>query len=191
MTKNEYLSALQKNLGCMAYKDVNEIISDIEEHFALGLSEGKTESTLCEELGDPNELAKAYMEGSVSSISDVVRKHTTKNDKAEEKPDINGGRWFVVLFNLFIFVAPWIVTALIVIGIVMLTGFLGYAVALSCFTLINAAAADITTSSILLTISGGFFTVFGVAVSYFLVKYFSIGTSRYLKWNKKLWNEGF
>ncbi len=59
MTEKEFLSKLRVNLGSgVSGSDKREILSDYEEHFRLGLSEGKNENDIARALGDPKSLAK-------------------------------------------------------------------------------------------------------------------------------------
>lgn len=59
MTKKQYLSSLR---SCLRFKftdtEINDIISDMEECFDSGAAEGKTESEICLELGEPKTAAK-------------------------------------------------------------------------------------------------------------------------------------
>lgn len=59
MTKKQYLSSLR---SCLRFKftdtEINDIISDMEECFDSGTAEGKTESEICFELGEPQTAAR-------------------------------------------------------------------------------------------------------------------------------------
>lgn len=59
MTKKQYLSSLR---SCLRFRftdtEINDIISDMEECFDSGAAEGKTESEICLELGEPKTAAK-------------------------------------------------------------------------------------------------------------------------------------
>ena len=57
MNKEQYLAKLKKMLPP---DEANEIINDFEEHFATGLTVGKSEQEIIESLGDPVEIAKEY-----------------------------------------------------------------------------------------------------------------------------------
>ena len=57
MTKKEYLRRLKRLLP---EKEQKDILLDYEEHFLTGLSEGKTEEAIAEELGTPEDVAKEY-----------------------------------------------------------------------------------------------------------------------------------
>lgn len=75
MTKNEFLSTLEEVLGNFTKEERSEILYDYEEHFAIGLENGKTEAELVRELGDPRTIAKQY-------------KATQTIEKAQKNPSI-------------------------------------------------------------------------------------------------------
>ncbi|MBI4813817.1 MAG: DUF1700 domain-containing protein [Methanobacterium sp.] len=58
MNKNEYLEALSKLLRKLPKEDREDIISDYEEHFAIGLEKGRTEEEISKALGNPKNVAK-------------------------------------------------------------------------------------------------------------------------------------
>jgi uncharacterized membrane protein len=62
MKRNEFVSALEKALAGLKSDEIQEIISDFQEHFATGLAGGKTEEEVARELGDPVALAGQYIE---------------------------------------------------------------------------------------------------------------------------------
>ncbi len=62
MTKAEYMESLINGLKGVDENISKEIIDDCELHFTNGLAFGKTESELCEELGDVDELIAGCME---------------------------------------------------------------------------------------------------------------------------------
>lgn len=57
MTKKEYMKKLKRLLP---EKDRKDILLDYEAHFLTGLTEGKTETEIAEELGAPEDVAKEY-----------------------------------------------------------------------------------------------------------------------------------
>lgn len=58
MNKNEFLTSLHAHLSVLPPEERNELMNDYETHFAFGLQNGKTETEIVQELGDPEELAK-------------------------------------------------------------------------------------------------------------------------------------
>jgi uncharacterized membrane protein len=60
MNRNDFLNTLDRSLGNISAMDRSDILYDYQEHFTIGLSEGKTEEEICGELGDPKSIAKQY-----------------------------------------------------------------------------------------------------------------------------------
>lgn len=58
MNKQEYMSTLSDKLSVFGDDIKNEIISDYEEHFRMGLANGKSEEQISEELGSIDELVE-------------------------------------------------------------------------------------------------------------------------------------
>jgi len=60
MNKKEFLDSLSKYLRSVPREDEQDIISDFEEHFRIGIEEGRTEEELAGSLGDPRLLANQF-----------------------------------------------------------------------------------------------------------------------------------
>lgn len=60
MNKSEFISKLDYSLKGIAYEDKKEIIYDYEEHFVVGIEQGKTEEEIAKALGDPRMIAKQF-----------------------------------------------------------------------------------------------------------------------------------
>ncbi|WP_025027995.1 HAAS signaling domain-containing protein [Caldalkalibacillus mannanilyticus] len=58
MTKKDFLHQLRRHLDGLPHQEVEEILNDMEDHFHLGLEEGKTEQEITKILGDPIKIAK-------------------------------------------------------------------------------------------------------------------------------------
>lgn len=69
MNKYEFMSTLKKSLGSMSQSEKNDILYDYEEHFRIGIENGKTEAVIVEELGDPIAIGASY---NTSSFTDKV-----------------------------------------------------------------------------------------------------------------------
>lgn len=61
MTKQEYLDLLRYYLEDLPSLVVNDIIYDYEEHFNIGLGDGKSEEEISAELGSPELIAQDYL----------------------------------------------------------------------------------------------------------------------------------
>ena len=190
MTKKEYLDSLSEQLGTMSYNDVKEILSEIEEHFAEGIIAGKKEEDIAQALGDPKELGAAYLDGNETKIKSVLRKAAPQMEEMSKTSSRNTtGPLFVVLFNLFVGIPVWVIllAVLIVLAIINITMVVGV-VWLAC--LIPATGAFMP-GLILLDLSLLFGAIFLFCLLVFPVKYFFIGTGKYIEWNRKVWAEGF
>lgn len=63
MNKNEFISKLDYSLKGINYEDKKEIIYDYEEHFTIGIEQGKSEEDIAAALGDPRMIAKQFRNG--------------------------------------------------------------------------------------------------------------------------------
>jgi uncharacterized membrane protein len=186
MNKSEFIKILSNNLRNIPMNEKKEIISDYEEHFAIGLKEGKKEEEICESLGNPKLIAKQYK-------VDMMLK------EAEKSKSITGIIKAIIaslslgFFNIVFILGPYM-------GLV--------AVLISLF----AAAFSITVSGIFMFIAiliqplvSSFFYIginpiivlfFSIGTTalgllfligdFFLAKYFYIGTIKYLQFNLKI-----
>lgn len=83
ITKQEYLKELRKNLRGFSQEEIDDILYDYEEHFSIGLSSGKTEEEIAEELGDPKDIAEQYKKAKGNpTIEETARYY---KEKAKEK----------------------------------------------------------------------------------------------------------
>lgn len=77
MNKNEFMNILKSSLSSMNETEKSDILYDYEEHFRIGIENGKSEDKIAEELGDPSTIGDSYY---TSSIADkAVRKPVVKN----------------------------------------------------------------------------------------------------------------
>lgn len=68
MRKTEYLDLLRYYLDRFPKSMVDDIIRDYEEHFAIGLENGKSEDEISNELGAPFYVAQEYISGDFDRI---------------------------------------------------------------------------------------------------------------------------
>ena len=61
MTKHEFLSIMEYELGNLSPNLKGDIISDFREHFDIALESGKREAEICALLGDPKEIAREFI----------------------------------------------------------------------------------------------------------------------------------
>lgn len=69
MNKTEFLTIISNGLCDFPEKIRKDILADYEEHFSSGLAEGKTESEIINELGDPHKIVKSYRENYFSRFN--------------------------------------------------------------------------------------------------------------------------
>lgn len=62
MNKEQFLTTLNEALSPLSRSEREDILSDYIEHFRAGQENGKTPEEVAEALGDPSELARAYIE---------------------------------------------------------------------------------------------------------------------------------
>lgn len=60
MNRERFLFELKRSLGKMEESEKRDILSDYEEHFRMGLAEGKGEEQIADSLGNPRILGKSY-----------------------------------------------------------------------------------------------------------------------------------
>lgn len=114
MNKDEYLEKLTELVKDMPEEDREDILSDYEEHFIIGLGKGRTEEEISRALGNPETVAKQI-------------KVEQKIKKAEDKPSV-GSIYEAALaatglgfFNLVFIAGPALLLAAIIVGL-FLTG---------------------------------------------------------------------
>lgn len=85
MNKVEYLDALKEALKDTDKEIMEEILADYEEHFQVGLENGKTEEQICEDLGSIEDLVK--------EIKEVYTSQSTTEDEKETRKNKIFGEW--------------------------------------------------------------------------------------------------
>jgi len=91
MNKLEYLDALKAALKDTDKDVMEEIIADYEEHFQVGIENGKTEEQICEDLGSIEDLVQEIKE-----VYNTENKSDKKEEKSngEESKNTNKGKFF-------------------------------------------------------------------------------------------------
>lgn len=134
MQKIEYLRQLGRALSALPDLERTEILADYEEHFRMGIADGRTEADIASGLGDPRSIGREY-----AAISLVKQ--------AEDSPSAGGLSRAVIatvglgLFNLLVVFIPFVILILI----------------LACFLVIGfslACAGPFLTGYAVLTLAG-------------------------------------
>ncbi|TJX14298.1 DUF1700 domain-containing protein [Tissierella creatinini] len=186
MKKIEYLNHLKTNLQGLPNEEINDILSDYEEHFQIGISKGKTEEEISHELGDPKEIAAGYKLNLKSNQPSDESTTTTTND--------NTKRFLVALLliivNVMVLSAPvmallGILVGLFGMGIGFAFGGLGLLLRLP-FVLIGNSPHILT--SLGLGFGLGALGLLVLILGAVIVKHLIILIKKYVKWNIELVN---
>ena len=109
MNRKQFLSLLKQQLSHLPEEEKADILSDYEEHFEIGLSEGKTEEEIAARLGAPIQIAKDLLLS--NSIGEVER-----NPNAGNIGKVIIASLSLSLFNLIIVLGPAVALAGILIA---------------------------------------------------------------------------
>jgi uncharacterized membrane protein len=60
MNRDTFLSELRAALGRMQESEKREVLADYEEHFRMGMADGKSEEQIAASLGNPRLLGKSF-----------------------------------------------------------------------------------------------------------------------------------
>lgn len=115
MKKYEFMYRMDKALGALSESEKSDIINDYEEHFRIGAENGKTDDEICASLGNPEELAKSYLEGTEqqtvetdnSGVSDggVLPQQNTGYQTAQQSTKSNTlGIVTLIILLIFVFI---------------------------------------------------------------------------------------
>lgn len=196
MNKEEFLQTLQLTLTDFTTEERADILYDYEEHFRIGYENGKTDSELIAELGEPEDIAKQYKSASEKE------NHTNHNiEYKAEKLNVENVSISVIaavsllLFNLIFTLGIFLGLAGGLIGLFAgaIGAFLG-GVALTFSPIIvpltNAYSGLPSNFPFELSLLFGIGTIalgslFFIGDCY-LAKYFIKGTLGYIKWNVKI-----
>jgi len=85
MTKQAFIHELKTALSQVSESVRDEIISDISEHFTVGISQGLSEEDICRSLGQPGTIAAQVLEETGS----LPQQHSYSTSQANHKGDID------------------------------------------------------------------------------------------------------
>ena len=60
MNRSNFLNILAQSINHLPQEEQNDILFDYEEHFRIGLAQGKTEEDIADSLGNPEAIASQY-----------------------------------------------------------------------------------------------------------------------------------
>lgn len=197
MNKNEYLEKLDILLESLPYDERRDIMYDYEEHFKSGLSDGKTEEEISNELGDPETIAAGY----IPNLHTREKKNYSTNTSSTTTYTRNGSQYSigiligVIFFNLIMigfFIALWaVLAAFFIVGIALvLSGVVILIVSVFKSPMIYVSIPfDVITHPFL----GFLFFIFigsagGLIIigTIMLMKLYANFTTKYIEWNKRI-----
>lgn len=114
MNKTEYLKELEAQIHRLPSSVRAEILADYEEHFSVGLAEGKSEEQIAESLGSPRSVASEIL---MNNLVEKARQAPSTRERAHALLRI--ALLFLVMapFNFLMLVGPFLV-----IGVLLFTG---------------------------------------------------------------------
>lgn len=189
MNKATYLNTLNSMLDKLPEDERKDILYDYEEHFRIGMENGKTEEEISIGLGDPRAIARQYKACHTIKTADV---NTTAGNTIRAVFAI-GVLGFFNLFVAVILFAPVaiVLAAFYIVGFSLaVSGIAGGIATFIAPFFPNYIDIGINPFSAI-CFSVGLFT-FGVLfliLSYYLTRLFFRLTVRYLKWNIQFVNK--
>lgn len=189
MDKNHFMQILYSELKPMNQNEINDIMSDFEEHFASGLANGKSEDEIVSELGNPYEIAGQYKDGSFDGAPPVQSKTVPVAPAAQPQPPKNklneGALVGVILFNIFLGIPIWISLFSTLFGFWVAAGGIGISAAvLFVVAIVQAGYVSIILALFGLALTA--LTILAIILMVYLTKWLCIGLVSYVRWNKKL-----
>jgi uncharacterized membrane protein len=178
MNKNQFLTELDASLQRISAEERQDILLDFEEHFAIGLEEGKTEEEISAGLGMPHQIAKEML----------ASYHIEKVEATATTGNVFRAVWAVIglgFFNLVIVLGPFIaLIGILFAGWVAGISFIASPILVVVGTIIHPGTFELFSLFLSLALAGlGLFIVIGM---YFATRVLINGFVRYLKFNTKL-----
>jgi uncharacterized membrane protein len=69
MNKQQFLFTLSQSLKPLGSAAIQDILADFDDHFRNGLDAGRTEEEIADELGNPAEIARQYLDESADILT--------------------------------------------------------------------------------------------------------------------------
>ncbi|WFR59030.1 DUF4097 family beta strand repeat-containing protein [Anaerocolumna sp. AGMB13025] len=100
MNKTEYLNALKTALKDTDKSVIEEIVSDYEEHFQIGMENGKSEEQICEDLGAIEDLVEEIKEVYHTDQKENKRENKESDENEENNKNNKFKDWYSSIHNL-------------------------------------------------------------------------------------------
>ena len=184
MNKKTFLQTLKKELKGLPEEEIDEILDDYEEHFAIGKKKRRKEETIAKELGNPKTLAKQYK--TTYHIKQAEKKQSAQNILRAVLASLG-----MTFFNLIFVLGPFLGLVGILIGLYAAS--IGIAAA-GIATMLGSIATPLLQQYITINTGGGiglFFLGTGTAAlgalmligTIYVTKGFAKASIMYLKFN--------
>lgn len=203
MNKEDFLKTLDAALVNYTWSEKREIMYDYEEHFRIGIENGKTEEELITELGEPEDIAKNYRtnENYEKAIKNepLIEQYTSENKNFNENRSTAENvsisviaALSLLIFNLIFIFGPFmgLLGALMGLFAGAIGAFAG-GLALTFGTIFTPFINNFAVlpsnipaaASILFGIGTTAFGMLFFIGDCYIAKYFFKGTVKYIKWN--------
>lgn len=192
MNRKEFIDRLRVNLQGLPMSEIQDILSDYEEHFDIGLSKGKSEEEIARELGDTRDIASNYRTSYKSNYNDEIINTNTTNSND------NSRKFLMILlvgfFNLIIVFGPFmavlgVLMSIYGIGLSFIIGGIALLFGLP-FSFINFIPSPHILTSLSFGIGLGALGFLGIILAVYLTKSIYQLTVKYIKWNIEIINKG-
>ncbi|GKU31332.1 DUF1700 domain-containing protein [Clostridium folliculivorans] len=195
MNKHQFLNILSNGLLDFPDKERKDILYDYEEHFDVGLAQGKTEEQIINELGDPHAIVNQYRSGTNRNYYNDTQNSQPYNSN---NANSNNKALAIILIVLLLLFSPGILGLIIgifggMIGLV--AGAFGIAIAglavalgvtfgsvFGIFTIPTGIAALPATASLLIGIGTLALGILCTIGCFYLIKAFVMLIIKFVKW---------
>lgn len=193
MNRDNFLESLEKSLNNIPPEEREDIIYDYEEHFRMGMEQGKSEEEIARSLGNPKNIARHYTAGYI--VKQAEESKSTRNITKAILAIIG-----LSFFNIVVVLGPFLgllgvllgffstAVAITLSGLAVLFAFIAYPFFPAAFTAITISGPANIAAGIFLSIgiiALGFLLLIAV---YYLARFFYTATIAYLKLNLKVIN---
>ena len=186
MNREEYLRILKSSLYHLPTSEIEDILWDYEEHFDIGISKGKSEEEISQELGSPRDIARNYKTLYKPNLN-IDNYNTNSNNDSTRKLLIGIA---LIFFNLIIVLGPYLAILGFVFSAYVSSGSFIFAGIALLFGSPFMLFTPITSPHILTSISFGIglicLGILGIILSIYLTKQLYKLTLRYINWNMAL-----
>lgn len=115
MNRMEFIDRLKIHLQGLPESEIQDILSDYEEHFDIGISKGKSEEEIASELGNPRDIANSYRTSYSNAYSNNPKSnnYNTSNDGIRKALIIA----MLLVFNVIVVFGPSMAIFGLIIGL--------------------------------------------------------------------------